>query len=75
MSESGDKHGTEKDANLTQQQIQQMIEYLHDKTDYKVVTSDEFKLMGPKAQSTPAPTKQGGTRSKSVVRVLQNQSN
>ena len=64
MSESGDKHGTEKDANLTQQQIQQMIEYLHNKTHYKVVTSDEFKLMGPKAQSTPAPTKQDGARSK-----------
>lgn len=38
---------------LNQQQVKRMIDYMSQRTDYKVLTNDEYQLLKPVAQSSP----------------------
>lgn len=38
---------------LTQQQVKRMIDYMSQRTDYKVLTNDEYQLLKPVAKSSP----------------------
>lgn len=72
MTESADqsvhlKKG-DQESELSQQQIQRMIDYISEHTDYKIITDDEFQLPNrPMAHSTP--TAWGGARPKTTNTV------
>lgn len=72
MTESADqsvhlKKG-DQESELSQQQIQRMIDYILEHTDYKIITDDEFQLLNrPMAHSTP--TAWGGARPKNTNTV------
>lgn len=58
---------------LTQQQVKRMIDYLSQHTDYKVLTTDEYQLLKPVAQSSPwagvaRPKTTEGTRLKTTFK-------
>lgn len=72
MTESADqsvhlKKG-DQESELSQQQIQRMIDYISEHTDYKIITDGEFQLLNrPMAHSTP--TAWGGARPKNTNTV------
>lgn len=55
---------------LTQQQIQRMINYLTENTDYKILTNEEYEIMQPRARSTPVRSTESGARPKEFQRTV-----
>lgn len=55
---------------LTQQQIQRMIDYLMENTDYKIITNEEYEILQPSARSTPVRSTESGARPKEFQRTV-----
>ena len=60
----------DQEKSLTQQQIQRMINYLTENTDYKILTSEEYNMMQPSAHSTPVRSTESGARPKEPQRTV-----
>ena len=59
---------------LNEQQIQRMIDYLSEHTDYRIITNDEYQLLRPTDHSTPARTTESGARPKDRTVKFENPS-
>lgn len=56
-------------AELNEQQIMRMIDYLTEHNDYKILTNDEYQILKPVAHSTPSAAREsGGARPKDQIR-------